>query len=181
MKINNPRHGAREVDENDQAAASNKGPVIYGTGYRLGSGDEPSEVVRGPARPKPPKVNVLKLWKNGFTVDDGVLRSYQDPNNQEFLDSIQKGVPPRELIRQSEGAEVNLDMQDHRDEDYIPPKGKYVLYNDGYKLGSPTPTVVSNATAQEQLSNEELAKRSLNIDDNKPITQVQVRLSNGSR
>lgn len=156
-------------------------PTMYGTGYRLGTGDEPSEVVSGPPRPKQPKVHILKLWKNGFTVDDGALRSYSDPNNREFLDSIQKGVPPRELIRQAEGAEVNLDMQDHRDEDYTPPKGKYVLYNEGYKLGSPTPTIVSKATPQEQVSNEEVAKQEIRLDESKPVTQLQVRLSNGSR
>lgn len=72
-------------------------------------------------------------------------------------------------------------MQDHRDEDYSPPKGKYVLYNDGYKLGSPTPTVVSNSTPQEQLSNEELAKKALGLNENLPVTQIQIRLANGSR
>ena len=34
---------------------------------------------------------VLKLWKNGFSVDDGPLRTYSDPANQEFLDTIKKG------------------------------------------------------------------------------------------
>lgn len=138
-------------------------------------------MIQGPSKPKPPKVHVLKLWKNGFTVDDGQLRVYSDPQNREFLDSIEKGIPPKELIRQAEGAEVNLDMQDHRDEDYVAPKGKYVLYNDGYKLGSPSPTVVSSASPQEKMSNEELAKREMGVDETKPSTQVQVRLSDGSR
>lgn len=124
---------------------------------------------------------MLKLWKNGFTVDDGNLRSYQDAQNKEFLESIEKGVPPKELIRQAEGAEVNLDMQDHRDEEYVPPKNKYVLFNDGYKLGSPTPNVSSNASPNEQASNETLAKNELKLDESKPTTQVQIRLSNGSR
>jgi UBX domain-containing protein 1 len=121
------------------------------------------------------------LWKNGFTVDDGALRSYSDAQNKEFLEAIEKGAPPRELLRQAEGAEVNLDMQDHRDEEYVPPKNKYVLYNDGYKLGSPTPTVVSNASPNDQAKNENLAKSELSVDESKPVTQIQVRLSNGSR
>ncbi|KAF7239420.1 UBX domain-containing protein 2A [Varanus komodoensis] len=33
----------------------------------------------------------IKLWKNGFTVNDGELRSYKDTANQRFLDSIKKG------------------------------------------------------------------------------------------
>lgn len=174
-------HGAKEVENNQETGTQSNSPIFYGTGYRLGTGEEPSEVVRGPELPKPPKVHVLKLWKNGFTVDESLLRSYEDPANREFLESIERGVPPKELIRQSAGAEVNLDMQDHRDEEYTPPKGKYVIYNDGYKLGSPTPSVISNTTVEEQQNNEELAKKTFNLNENMPVTQVQIRLSNGSR
>ena len=34
---------------------------------------------------------VLKLWKNGFSIDDGPLRDFKDPQNKEFLDAIHKG------------------------------------------------------------------------------------------
>jgi len=34
---------------------------------------------------------VLKLWKDGFSVDDGPLRDFKDQTNQEFLSSISKG------------------------------------------------------------------------------------------
>jgi UBX domain-containing protein 1 len=127
------------------------------------------------------KSNVLKLWKNGFTIDEGPLRSYEDPQNREFLESIQKGVLPRELIKEAHGAEVHMDMQDKRDEEYVPPKNQYRLYNDGYKLGSPTPNVVSNASADDMATNEQKAKQQLQLDESKPSTQIQIRLSNGSR
>lgn len=115
-------------------------------------------------------------------MDDGDLRSYNDPANKTFLASIQRGEPPRELIQQAEGAEVHLDMQDHRDEEYEPPKStKPKLYNDGYKLGSPTPTVVSNASPNDIENNENLAKKDLAFKESEPSTQIQIRLSNGSR
>ena len=47
-------HGAEEVSSNEGGASSSRGPVVYGTGYRLGTGDEPSEVIQGPSKPKPP-------------------------------------------------------------------------------------------------------------------------------
>ena len=125
---------------------------------------------------------MLKLWKNGFTIDDDQpLRSYDNPQNKEFLESIEKGVPPRELLRKAEGAEVHLDMQDHREEEYHPPKNKYVLYNEGYKLGSPTPIVVSNASPNDKENNEKTAKQNLKLDESQPSTQIQIRLSDGSR
>ena len=34
---------------------------------------------------------VVKLWKNGFSVNDGPLRTFDDEENKEFLDSIRKG------------------------------------------------------------------------------------------
>ena len=115
-------------------------------------------------------------------MDDGELRSYTDPNNKEFLAAIQRGEPPRELIRLADGGEVHLDMQDHREEEYEPPKNqKPRLFNDGYKLGSPTPTVVSNASPNDVENNEKQAKQELALDESKPTTQIQIRLSNGSR
>ena len=124
---------------------------------------------------------MLKLWKNGFTVNDGPLRTFEDPKNKEFLSSIQRGELPHELVREADGGEVNLDMQDHRDEEFVPTKPKYVLFNDGYKLGSPTPKVSSTASPNDQATNETNAKRNLNLNESAPTTQLQIRLSDGSR
>lgn len=33
----------------------------------------------------------LKFWKNGFSVNDGPLRSYDDPKSQEILHHIKHG------------------------------------------------------------------------------------------
>lgn len=38
-----------------------------------------------------PKDVTLKMWKSGFSVDDGPFRSFDDPANQEFLTSIKRG------------------------------------------------------------------------------------------
>lgn len=38
---------------------------------------------------------VLKLWKSGFSLDSGELRSYQDPSNAQFLDDIRRGYVGR--------------------------------------------------------------------------------------
>jgi UBX domain-containing protein 1 len=180
-------HGAEEVQsENIEASGSSrKAPVVYGNGYRLGTGNEPTEVIPGASRPKPPKTNILKLWKNGFNVDDGELRSYQDPKNKEFLGAIQRGEPPRELLRLADGAEVHLDMQDHREEEYEAPKSdpraKPKLYNDGYKLGSPTPVIVSSATPSDCEQAESDAKQHLGLDASAASTQIQIRLSSGAK
>lgn len=176
-------HGAQEVDPSEGAAGtSKKSSGYHGTGYRLGSGNEPSEVIPGAPKPKETKTSILKLWKNGFNIDDGTLRSYEDEKNKEFLASIQRGELPRELIKQAQGGEVHLDMQDHRDEEFVPPKKEYTLYStEGQKLGSSAAPVVSTATQSDKASCEDAAKKNINLDSSQPNTQMQVRLSDGSR
>lgn len=34
---------------------------------------------------------VVRLWKDGFTVNDEEFRSYSVPENQDFLDAIKRG------------------------------------------------------------------------------------------
>lgn len=38
-----------------------------------------------------------RLWQNGFSVNDGELREYTDPQNSAFLSSIRRGEIPHEL------------------------------------------------------------------------------------
>ena len=79
---------------------------------------------------------MLKLWKTGFSQDNGDLRSYQDPSNAPFLESIRRGEVPAELQRLAHGGQVNLDMEDHRDEDFMKPKGAFKAFTgEGQKLG----------------------------------------------
>lgn len=48
-------------------------------------------VIPGAREPEPPRAVTLKLWKTGFSLDDGPVRDYQDPTNKEFLDYIKRG------------------------------------------------------------------------------------------
>ena len=105
------------------------------------------------------------------------------------MKSIEQGAIPKELLRQNEGGEVHLDMQDHREEEFVPEKPKYVLYNEGYKLGSPTPGLTTGSTStlstttseSDKKLNEEKAKSELKLNESAPTTQIQVRLNDGSR
>lgn len=181
-------HGAQEVDMSEEAGGSRKGAgaAPVGTGYRLGTGNEPSEVIPGGSKGKETKTSILKLWKNGFNINDGQLRSYEDDKNKEFLASIQRGELPRELVTQAQGGVVQVDMQDHREEEFIAPKQAYKLYStEGQKLGETAgsvPVVASSSlTIDEKKTNEDTAKKSLGLDSTKPSTQIQVRLTDGTR
>lgn len=39
------------------------------------------------------EVNVtLKMWHDGFSIDDGPLRQYSDPSTKEFLSIVSRGL-----------------------------------------------------------------------------------------
>lgn len=40
---------------------------------------------------EPTAIRTLTFWQDGFSIDDGDLRDYQDPANQEILRAIDGG------------------------------------------------------------------------------------------
>ncbi|XP_052560492.1 UBX domain-containing protein 2B isoform X4 [Tympanuchus pallidicinctus] len=86
-------HGAVPLDEASRASGDfNKAKSFSGGGYRLGdSSQKHSEYIYGENQ----DVQILlKLWRNGFSLDDGELRSYSDPINAQFLESVKRGLTP---------------------------------------------------------------------------------------
>lgn len=106
------RHGVEVLDP----GASSSSRAFRGSGYRLGQTDNDSEKVSQSAESSPPTQVTLKLWKDGFSMNDGELRAYTDPANRDFLDSVSRGEIPRELRQGT--SEVHLIMEDHRVENY---------------------------------------------------------------
>ncbi|CAC5416111.1 SHP1 [Mytilus coruscus] len=176
-------HGAEEVGEPEAKKPTGTKFAFRGAGYRLGETEEdPIDVVQGaPIRDQARKVDmILKLWKNGFSIDNGPLRDFKDPANKEFLDSISKGEVPNELVREARGGEVSLDMEDHRTEDYVQPKVPVKAFaGEGHMLGSPAPNVVSAAASGS--ANDEAALREVSVNTSQPTTNIQIRLADGTR
>lgn len=163
------------------SASSSSSRAFRGTGYKLGQDNNDSEVIPGAVDPPQPREVTLSLWQNGFSVNDGELRAYNDPRNEEFLESIRRGEIPMEL-RQG-NAEVHLAMEDHRMEAYKPRARKVVrpFEGQGYTLGSPAPPVVGACREEDKPANEAKAKEGLKLDTSKPLTNLQIRLADGSR
>ncbi|XP_067836201.1 NSFL1 cofactor p47-like isoform X1 [Heptranchias perlo] len=177
-------HGAVAVDHwAGGLGEANRDVPFSGGGYRLGaSTQELSEYI---SQDKKQDSNqdvqiLLKLWKNGFSLDDGELRTYTDPTNAQFLESISRGEIPVELQKLVHGSQVSLDMEDHRSEEYLKHKLKFKAFSgEGQKLGSPTPTIVSTPSSPEE--EFKYFVNIVNINDSEPTTNIQIRLADGSR
>lgn len=80
------------VDESEKQ--KQKSAAFHGTGFRLGDMEGPGQAV-GNQRPAPPKPEVLRhvltFWKNGFSVDDGPMRTGDSDEDHKFIDAIRKG------------------------------------------------------------------------------------------
>ncbi|XP_046388438.1 NSFL1 cofactor p47 [Ischnura elegans] len=179
-------HGAEVVDPKSQAHGS-KGRManFTGTGYKLGQSNDDTVVVQSPSTSRQDSQTevTLKMWREGFSVDDGPLRRYSDPENREFLDAVRQGELPPELSRGARrGAEVHLNMEDHRHEEFVVNKFK-AFSGKGQLLGSSVPTVVGSTkpvTEGERVANESAAAQSINVNEDEPSTTVQVRLADGT-
>uniref|UniRef100_A0A673V1W0 UBX domain-containing protein 2A n=1 Tax=Suricata suricatta TaxID=37032 RepID=A0A673V1W0_SURSU len=119
----------------------------------------------------------IKLWKNGFTVNDD-FRSYSDGANQQFLNSIKKGELPLELQGIFDKEEVDVKVEDKKNEVCVSTKPVFQPFSgQGHRLGSATPKIVSKAKSID-VKNKDLSVQLNNLE---PITNVQIWLADGKR
>jgi len=164
--------GAKAHEEQRERRSEER---FIGSGYRLGGDGVPSSQVAGEsARPQPKDIKLV-MWKDGFTVDNGPHRRYDDPANKQFLDEITQGRLPMEL--RALGTEVNVSMEDRRKDDYEEnkPKEEFKAFGgSGNRLGAETPSTSAPAPPAPTASNVE-------IDESKPKTKLRLRLANGKQ
>ena len=139
---------------------------------------------------------MLTFWRNGFSLDDGPLRSFEDPDNAAFLANIRQGRVPPELKAQF-GQAVNLAVADKSGEDYVPPPKKLKPFGgQGNRLGSvdpdapasvvaaaltPAPAPAAAPAAASSSSASSSAPASSVVDESAPTTTIQIRLADGTR
>ncbi|XP_030627183.1 UBX domain-containing protein 2A isoform X2 [Chanos chanos] len=124
---------------------------------------------------------VVRLWKDGFTVNDEDLRSYTLEENQEFLEAIKRGELPLELEGRAEEQELEVNVEDMKDEMYVPKKKTFHPFTGrGYRLGSVAPRVVARSrSVHEDLSTPPVP--AVEVDEEQPVTALQIWLADGRR
>ncbi|KAJ8090377.1 protein phosphatase regulator [Marasmius tenuissimus] len=173
--------------------------VFSGGGHTLGSDDVDSSFVPDPDtvdNNAGPTIRHLVFWRDGFTVEDGELMRYDDPNNEAVLAEIHSGRAPPSILNVQPGEPVELRVQKRTNEDYVPPK-RGAFHGSGNRLGAPVPEVAGSASssampgsfpAASPSSSEPPASTTrssistvFEVDQSKPTTSVQVRLADGTR
>lgn len=165
------------------------GPQNFtGAGYRLGAEGEAgtgvgagSEAAAGPDVVGRRNVTrTLTFYENGFTVDEGPLRAFDDPANAAFLGDIKRGFVPKEMEEPGVG-NVSINLVDNKGTEYVAPKPSLVPFaGGGNRLGSSSSGAAASA-APPPAVNASAAEAAIVVDNSAPVASIQVRLSDGSR
>ena len=112
----------------------------------------------------------LAIYKNGFILDNGEFRNKNDPANKKFMEDVEKGYIPQELVKKGI-TDLGIEMDDHRDENYEPPKEekKFQAFTG---LGKS----ISSVNTQGLKVDKNVTS---NVDRSKPTCKVNIRLFNG--
>ncbi|XP_057960887.1 plant UBX domain-containing protein 4-like [Malania oleifera] len=162
----------------DQLQPSSSSGSFTGTG-RLLSGERRESSV--PQQPEAIMHNII-FWSNGFTVNDGPLRSLDDPENASFLESIRKSECPKELEPVDKRSSVHVNLI--RREEKCPEREKHrnAFEGVGRTLGSSTPSAAPEpAVGGTSLHTAPLRSMGLTLDETMPSTSIQLRLADGTR
>ena len=187
--------GSLEQFESNEGAAPGEPAVrsFTGTGYRLGQTDDdhvavPSSAAGGSRKKQHDECDTVtvRVYRQGFTVDDGDLRPYEDPRNREFFESITHNEIPAELRKQGRTM-VHVNVEDHLSEDFVKRTPKFKAFQgSGHTLGSPTPpstgdVPVAPVASGNPAENEAKATSALNVQQDQPSTMISIRLADGGR
>lgn len=139
-----------------------------------------------------PQERVLHVWQDGFSIDDGELRRFDDPANQTDLQMIRSGRAPLHLMNVQHDQPLDVKLHQH-DTPYTPsPKSYRPFSGSGHRLGSPvpgagagtsvsasgatTPVAVTTAAAASPSSNTEPS-----IDNSQPTIMLRIQMPDGTR
>jgi len=130
----------------------------------------------------------LTFWSNGFSVGEEPdnhedFYGFDDPANRELLDQIKGGTAPLHILNVKPGQKVSVKVA-HEHADWTEPPKKLKLFGgEGRRLGgvagSAGPVSMPGSFPQEPKPSTSTV--AIVPDANKPITSLQIRLSDGTR
>ncbi|KAI1640665.1 hypothetical protein F4809DRAFT_589698 [Biscogniauxia mediterranea] len=187
--------------ESSAPAGPSSSAYFRGAGQTLGGEGTPSRTIPDPRGPSsgsgssraPPQSEqiqerTLHLWRDGFSIDDGELRRFDDPENADALRMIQQGRAPVHLMNVRYDEPLDVKLQQH-DENYRPlPKVYKPFGGEGRRLGSPVPgeapavslpTVATSSTAAAAPSTP--AGPSTSADTSQPTVMIRIQMPDGTR
>jgi UBX domain-containing protein 1 len=131
----------------------------------------------------------ITLWQDGFSIEDGPLCRYDDPQHADTLALINSNRAPLHLLNVKFGQRVELHVEKKTQEKYTPPPPRPMkaFEGSGNRLGAPVATMTgagssaTDSTAVPAAPAVPPQSTSFEVDASQPTTQIQIRLGNGQR
>ena len=129
------------------------------------------------------------MWQDGFSIDDGELRRFDDPNNAMDLQMIRQGRAPLHLMNVRYDQPVDVKLQQH-DENWRPlPKVYRPFGGEGRRLGSPVPgepsvappPTAAAASSQSATAGSSTAPSAMAVDESQPTIMIRIQMPDGTR
>jgi len=155
----------------------------------LGGDDTPSQVIPDPSPqstdPGPTQTRILHLWDDGFSIEDGPLRRFDDAQNAQDLAMIRQGRAPLHLMGVRADQPVDVQLIKHDDKYKPPPKVYKPFSGGGQRLGSPTPggsgITSTPPPAAAPAASATPAIPEVEINSAQPTLSLRLQLANGTR
>ncbi|KAL7945298.1 hypothetical protein V8C42DRAFT_322737 [Trichoderma barbatum] len=175
---------SRQSDANPDAGPSR--PTFFrGTGVTLGGDGVESRSIPDPhghERPAgPPVERVLHIWQDGFSIDDGELRRFDDPSNEADLQLIRSGRAPLHLMNVQHDQSVDVKLHQHDTPYKQPPKQYKPFAGSGNRLGSPVPGGASTTAAAPAAAASSASAPAPSVDNSQPTLMIRIQMPDGSR
>ncbi|KAK3366328.1 hypothetical protein B0T24DRAFT_560637 [Lasiosphaeria ovina] len=188
---------SKRPESPDEAAAGPSRPTFRGSGQTLGGDGVESRTIpnpRGSAIPtvasEPPQERMLHIWADGFSIDDGELRRFDDPQNQADIQMIRQGRAPLHLMNIRYDERVDVKLQQHPENYHPLPRIYRPFGGEGRRLGSPVPgdgstpaprATAATTTAATTTQTGPSQAASTSVDESQPVLTLRIQLPDGRR
>ncbi|KAI5918842.1 hypothetical protein F4810DRAFT_551824 [Camillea tinctor] len=185
--------------ESSAPAGPSSSSSFRGSGQTLGGEGTPSRTIPDPRGPSSSRATAqsdqvqertLHLWRDGFSIDDGELRRFDDPENADALRMIQQGRAPVHLMNVRYDEPLDVKLQQH-EENYRPlPKVYKPFGGEGRRLGSPVPGEAPPAVSLPPVATSSAAASatpstsggpSTSADSSQPTVMIRIQMPDGTR
>ncbi|KAL1890059.1 protein phosphatase regulator [Sporothrix stenoceras] len=169
-----------------------------GSGQTLGGEGTESRTIPDPtaspsssaaaAAAAPAEERVLHIWQDGFSIDDGPLHRYDDPQNAADLQMIRQGRAPLHLMNVPFAQAVDIKLHEHEEKWHQLPRVYRPFSGEGRRLGAPVPGVAAAPAAATSSSSSAGASAASaastptpTVDESLPTVNLRVQLPDGTR
>lgn len=129
----------------------------------------------------------LHIWTDGFSIDDGELRRFDDPANEAALAMIRQGRAPVHLMNVRHDQPIDIKLEQHPEAWRQLPTIYRPFAGEGRRLGAPVPGAVDPAAATPAASSAAPSSSAASgaeapaVDDSQPTVTIRVQLPDGTR